>query len=222
MMFDSMINNIENKLNEELKEYHIKEAMMLNLKKNKDEEEEKLKKLELEIDNLKKVKILLQKTSQFAREQSKKQMEYLITQCLQYIFDSKMEFFIDIKEKGEKIEAEFYVISEQNNNKIITKPQDSRGGGVVDIISLAIRIAMMEIHYPKIEGPLILDEPAKHVSDDYIVNVAEFLKNVSSMFNRQIIMVTHNSHLLESGDYVYRVTLNNGISMAEKIKGDIK
>lgn len=222
MMFDSMINNIENKLNEELKEYHIKEAMMLNLKKNKDEEEEKLKKLELEIDNLKKVKILLQKTSQFAREQSKKQMEYLITQCLQYIFDSKMEFFIDIKEKGEKIEAEFYVISEQNNNKIITKPQDSRGGGVVDIISLAIRIAMMEIHYPKIEGPLILDEPAKHVSDDYIVNVAEFLKNVSSMFNRQIIMVTHNSHLLESGDYVYRVTLNNGISLAEKIKGDIK
>ncbi|CCJ33815.1 hypothetical protein [Caloramator australicus] len=128
-----------------------------------------------------------------------------------------MEFFIDIKEKGEKIEAEFYVISEQNNNKIITKPQDSRGGGVVDIISLAIRIAMMEIHYPKIEGPLILDEPAKHVSDDYIVNVAEFLKNVSSMFNRQIIMVTHNSHLLESGDYVYRVTLNNGISLAEKI-----
>jgi len=221
-MFDSMINNIENKLNEELKEYHIKEAMMLNLKKNKDEEEEKLKKLELEIDNLKKVKILLQKTSQFAREQSKKQMEYLITQCLQYIFDSKMEFFIDIKEKGEKIEAEFYVISEQNNDKIITKPQDSRGGGVVDIISLAIRIAMMEIHYPKIEGPLILDEPAKHVSDDYIVNVAEFLKNVSSMFNRQIIMVTHNSHLLESGDYVYRVTLNNGISLAEKIKGDIK
>lgn len=221
-MFDSMINNIENKLNEELKEYHIKEAMMLNLKKNKDEEEEKLKKLELEIDNLKKVKILLQKTSQFAREQSKKQMEYLITQCLQYIFDSKMEFFIDIKEKGEKIEAEFYVISEQNNNKIITKPQEARGGGVVDIISLAIRIAMMEIHYPKIEGPLILDEPAKHVSDDYIVNVAEFLKNVSSMFNRQIIMVTHNSHLLESGDYVYRVTLNNGISLAEKIKGDIK
>ncbi|WDU84014.1 hypothetical protein [Caloramator sp. Dgby_cultured_2] len=77
MMFDSMINNIENKLNEELKEYHIKEAMMLNLKKNKDEEEEKLKKLELEIDNLKKVKILLQKTSQFAREQSKNKWNIL-------------------------------------------------------------------------------------------------------------------------------------------------
>lgn len=218
MMFDTVINMIENQLNEEFKEYHIKEAMMLNLKKNKDEEEEKLKTLELEIDKLRRVKILLQKTSQFAREQSKKQMEYLITQCLQYIFDSKMEFFIDIKEKGEKIEAEFYVVSEQNNNKITTKPQEARGGGVVDIISLAIRIAMMEIHYPKIEGPLILDEPAKHVSEDYIVNVAEFLKNVSSMFNRQIIMVTHNSHLLESGDYVYRVTLNNGISVVEKIK----
>lgn len=222
MMFDSIINKIENELNEEIKEYHIKEAIMLNLKKSKDEEEDKLKELELGIDKLRRVKILLQKTSQFAREQSKKQMEYLITQCLQYIFDSKMEFFIDIKEKGEKIEAEFYVMSEQDNKKITTKPQESRGGGVVDIISLAIRIAMMEIHYPKIEGPLILDEPAKHVSDDYIVNVAEFLKNVSSMFNRQIIMVTHNSHLLESGDYVYRVTLNNGISFAEKIKGDIK
>ncbi|SEF46548.1 hypothetical protein SAMN05660865_00292 [Caloramator fervidus] len=220
-MYDEILKELEHQLNLEFKEYYIKKGIMENLKNDLKTEEEELEKLEFELDKLKKVKILLQKTSQFAREQSKKQLEYLITQCLQYIFDSKIKFYIELKEKGDKIDAEFYVISEQNGKKIITKPCEARGGGVVDIISLAIRIAMMEIHTPKIEGPLILDEPAKHVSDDYIVNVADFLKNVSMMFNRQIIIVTHNSHILESGDIVYRVVLNDGISHVEKIKGYI-
>ena len=82
---------------------------------------------------------------------------------------------------------------------IKTKPEQSRGGGVIDIISLALRIAFLQIHKPKIEGPLILDEPAKHVSEDYIFNVADFLKRASEMFNRQIIIVTHNNHLSAIG-----------------------
>jgi len=36
---------------------------------------------------------------------------------------------------------------------------------VIDIISLAIRIAMLECSNLEIKGPIILDEPAKHVSD---------------------------------------------------------
>lgn len=87
----------------------------------------------------------------------------------------------------------------------------------MDIISLAIRIAMMQIHDPKIDGPLILDEPAKHVSDEYIVNVADFIKQISTTFKRQIIMVTHNNHLLQSADACYKVTINDGISIVEPI-----
>lgn len=100
---------------------------MDNLIEQKNKLEEQIILNNNKIDYYEKVKILLQNTSQFAREQSKKQMEYIITQCLQYIFDPSMEFKIDIMERANRIEAEFYVVSNINGEKIITRPQDSRG-----------------------------------------------------------------------------------------------
>ena len=166
-----------------------------------------IKEINEQIELNEKVSILLQKTSEFARNQAKLQIESLVTNCLQYIFESNIEFKIEIEESYSKPNAEFYVITKDNDITVKNKPELSRGGGVIDIISLALRIAFLQIHKPKIEGPLILDEPAKHVSEEYIYNVAEFLKKASEMFQRQIIMVTHNNHLSAIGTNTYRVQL---------------
>lgn len=174
--------------------------------------EANFKKATIEIELLEKVSIIFQKTSEFARNQAKRQIETLVTKCLQYIFESNISFIIDIEELRGKANAEFYVVNEIDGLTIKTKPELSRGGGVVDIVSLALRIAFMQIHKPEIEGPLILDEPAKHVSEDYIYNVGDFLKHTSIMFNRQIIMVTHNQHLAAISDKAYRVELNGSCS----------
>lgn len=216
-MFDSYIDKLESGLKDEMNEYYKQKGRMETLTELYNKSSDKLDKLKKENDKLQKVKLLLQNASRFAREQSKTQMEYLVSQCLQYIFDPSMEFRIELVEKANRIEGEFYVVSKINNSEIVTRPQDSRGGGVVDVISLALRIAMMEIHDPKIDGPIILDEPAKHVSEDFIANVAEFLKQISTLFNRQIIMVTHNNHLLESADVCYSVKLNEGVSIVESV-----
>ncbi|NLV88087.1 MAG: ATPase [Tissierellia bacterium] len=178
---------------------------------------EELYKIEDEINLLTKVNILLQKTSEFAREQAKKQVESLVTKCLQYIFESDIEFIIEIEELRGKSNAEFYVVNTMDDILIKTKPELSRGGGVVDIVSLALRIAILQTHKPKIQGPLILDEPAKHVSDEYIFNVADFLKQTSELFNRQIIMVTHNNHLAAIGNNSYRVDIKDSQSTVIKI-----
>jgi len=164
------------------------------------------------LDVLEQVRILLQKVSEYAREQSRQQIESLVTNCLQFIFDTNIEFRIEIEEVRGRPEAEFYVISNINGEVIKTKPQDARGGGVIDIISLAIRIAMLQCCSIEINGPLILDEPAKHVSEDYITQVAEFLKQVSNMFGMQVIMVTHNRHLSEIANKWYRVEMVDGVS----------
>lgn len=216
-LYDSILTKLSAQLDEEKAEYYKQKGKMDILVEQTANIEGKLASIKGEIDILQQVKLLLQNASQYAREQSKKQMEYTVTQCLQYIFDPSLEFKIEILEKSNRIEAEFYVVSNINGEQIKTKPQDSRGGGVVDIISLAIRIAMMEINEPKIQGPLILDEPAKHVSDEFITNVSEFLKQIGSTFKRQIIMVTHNNYLLESADICYRVTLKDGISIVEPL-----
>lgn len=182
--------------------------------------EKELNNIESRIELLEKVSSLLKKTSEFARNQARLQIEQLVTNCLQYIFESNIEFKIDIKESRDKPIAEFYVITKENGITIKTKPELSRGGGIVDIISLALRIAFLQIHKPKVLGPLILDEPAKHVSEEYIFNVANFLKKTSEMFERQIIIVTHNNHLSAIGSKAYKVTINNTVSQVNKVGTD--
>lgn len=216
----NQINNIEDLENQivQLKDFYSRESGKRDrIKEEIENYNEQLQKINSNIDLLEKVNILLQRTSEYAREQSKKQIEALVTNCLQYIFDSSIEFKIEIEELYGKPNAEFYVITRHDNTLIKTKPQLSRGGGIVDIVSLALRIAFLQIHRPKVEGPIILDEPAKHVSEDYIFNVAEFLKQVSEMFNRQIIMVTHNSHLSSVASNSYRVELKGTESHVSRV-----
>ncbi|WP_242853228.1 ATPase [Pseudobacteroides cellulosolvens] len=182
------------------------------LQQRKSELEVQLQKILDNIDLLEKVSVLLKKASEYAREQSRLQIESLVTNCLQFIFNSALEFKIEINEVRGRPEAEFYVLSNINDQIIKTRPQDSRGGGVVDVVSLAIRIAMIEYGSMNINGPIILDEPAKHVSDDYIIQVAEFLKQISTMFRRQVIIITHNKHLNEIADKWFYVDMVDGVS----------
>ncbi|MCF6464673.1 ATPase [Clostridium sp. Cult2] len=207
---DSYISKVDSYISKELGK---KEKILEQIKANSD----LINNIQSEIDLIEKVSLLLQRTSEFARNQAKVQIESLVTNCLQYIFDSNVEFEIEIEESYGKPSAEFFVITRADNTIIKTKPELSRGGGIVDIISLALRIAFLQVHKPKIEGPLILDEPAKHVSEDYIFNVADFLKRTSEMFNRQIIMVTHNNHLSSIGTNAYRVSMKGTESQVEKI-----
>lgn len=163
---------------------------------------------------LQQVKILLQESSTFAREQARRQIETMVTNALQFIFnDPDMEFRVQIEEVRGRAEGEFLVVSKYGGElPVETRPQDARGGGVVDIISLALRAALLHANRPALEGPIILDEPGKHVSEEYSRQMAEFLKQLSVAFGRQIIMVTHNQHLANTGDISYTVEMKQGKS----------
>lgn len=161
--------------------------------------------------------VLLQQTAEHARSQAKAQIEMLVTNTLRSVFGPDYRFQIDLVEKAGRPEAEFYVFSRYNGEELQSRPQESRGGGVVDVVSLGLRIAMLETYRPRLEGPLILDEPAKHVSDEYIAPTAQFLQMVSQVFRRQVIMVTHNPHLAETAEVAYQVVIRDGASQVTHV-----
>lgn len=174
---------------------------------------EHIKKTELMLDQLSKVDALFKTTSDYARQQSKEQIEAIVSNCLSLIFEKPLQFIIELKEMRNKSSAEFYIIEEG-----MKEPYgilDSRGGGIVDIVSLSLRIAFLLKYRPKIEGPLILDEPAKHVSMDFIYNVADFLKKISIEFDRQIILISHDEHLASMADQSYKVVKKEDYSNVE-------
>lgn len=171
-----------------------------------------IKEVEAEEKKLNGVVFLLQKAADFSRNQATHQIEDIVTQSIAYIMQNSSRFIVDLSEKRGLPIAEFFVESDYGDYKVKTKPEMSRGGGVVDIVSLALRIAFLENHRPKMDGPLFLDEPGKHISDDYIFNMGEFVKECSRLFSRQIIMVTHNDYLTNICDKAFRVDIRNGTS----------
>ena len=174
--------------------------------------------LEKENEKLTKVLQLYQMTSEFAREQSKTHIEQLVTSCLRIVFPEEISFVIDIVESGRNTNANFLIADTIDGTPSTFQPQDARGGGVVDVVSLALRISFLLRYHPPVEGILILDEPAKHVSEEYIHNVAELLLQVAEEFSLQIILVTHNRHLAYMGETVYEVSHENNSSSVKAIE----
>lgn len=198
-------------------QYERRRGQQEHLINEKEQWEIRLQQIQQEIEDYTKARYLLQEAASFAREQARQNIEAWVTGALQYVFHTDdMAFRVILTEKNNRPDADFYVVSQYDGIQIETRPQDARGGGVVDIVSLALRIALMESGRQQVDGPLMLDEPGKHVSEEYGMMLAQFLKGVTQKTKRQVILVTHNHYLAESGDRSYQVVLNQGISIVSE------
>lgn len=151
---------------------------------------------------------LLNVTSVVARDKAKKHLEKIVTTALQYIHDDYCEFVIELGQTRGVTSAEFYIVTEINGEKSKQKPQDSCGGGYVDVISTTLRYAYIKaFNMPVMNNAIILDEPGKMVSENASIKFAEFVKKIGEMFDKQTIMVTHNESL--------ELVADNGISISK-------
>lgn len=172
------------------------------------------------ISTYEQVQLLLSKSSEFAREQLKQKIEETVTAALRSIFeDPGISFNIELS-SGANPAASWQVISSYKDFEVAANPEDARGGGVTDVVSLALRLALLELARPKHEGPVILDEPGKMISREYLPNVAAFLTKYGEKIGRQIIMVTHHGILVDAADVAWFVQREKGVSKAEQILGD--
>lgn len=182
------------------------------------ETKEEIRALEKENERLAKVAQLFQLTAAFSREQSKTHIEALVTSCLRIVFSTDLSFSIEMSEANRRTHAQFLIQDEIENVKTTFPPQEARGGGLVDVVSLALRISLLLRYQPPVRGILLLDEPAKHLSEEYIHNVAELLLQVAEEFDLQIILVTHNRHLAYMGQTVYEVTKDRGSTEVRRLE----
>lgn len=183
------------------------------LQKQKANKEQEYSQIKTDIEVWQQVQILFGKVSEFAREQLKLRIEETCTAALQAIFcTDDISFVIEMNTIGGKPAANWSVVSKYGESVVAANPEDARGGGVTDVVSLALRLALLELARPKLDGPVILDEPGKMISREYLPNVAAFLKSYAKKTGRQIIMVTHHEVLAEVADISYRITQTNGIS----------
>jgi DNA repair exonuclease SbcCD ATPase subunit len=165
------------------------------------------------------VQVLFAKTSEYAREQLKLRIEETVTAALQVAgFPGNPRFKVLLTERAGQPAAEWRIIeAREDGTEMETSVEDSHGGGLVDVVSLALRLALLQLSRPKPAPLVILDEPGKHVSAEYAPNVAFFLKQFGQKTGHQVIMITHNETLAEMADATVRVKKPGAYSEVKQV-----
>lgn len=208
--YDSALTNMQSHYNNALGQKQLLEQQLQDKQNGLDQTRQNLATWE-------QVQVLFTKVSEYAREQLKARIEETVTAALTAVFGEGYTFRINMRQLGNQPAAEWQVVSQYGDEEVAASPEDARGGGITDVVSLALRLAMLEILRPRPEGPIVFDEPAKMVSAEYAGNLAYFLKQYAEKTGRQVVMVTHNPQLAEAADKSYLVTQKEGVSEVREI-----
>lgn len=206
-----------NALDKHLKEERAKENLLK--KQREDKKNLKLKK-ESDNENLLLEKALLNDTSKEARNQGKEILADMATLAVQSVFGENMYVDINISEKDGIPQADVVVFKKYDYGIIEVDPSGNDGGGLADIVSLALLMGVRQINGSKNYAPNIFDEPSKYISEGYYSEkFAEFLPSMVNYSKRQTIVATHDLPLIDTGDVVYKISLDDttGISHINKI-----
>lgn len=126
------------------------------------------------------------------QESAHQQIAAIVTDCLQTIFGPRLMFRIRFEQKRNKTEAIMEVVTIEGH---AINPMRACGGGVVDVISFALRVCALVLTQPAYRRLLVLDEPFKHLSNNYSQSAAELVQKLADDLQIQFIIVTHNSNM---------------------------
>jgi DNA repair ATPase RecN len=138
---------------------------------------------------------LLHLVQRSTRDKIKEAFENTVTLALRAIYKEDYQFKLEFGQKGNIGTLDFKLKSPTTQGFLDLK--NTTAGGQFDCISIALRLMLLHIVRPKLEGPVMFDEGSKMLSSEYRANEYEFYKSMSEKFGRQFILVTHSKELAE-------------------------
>ena len=147
---------------------------------------------------------LLSLVQKVTRDKIKNAFEDIVTHALNYIYESdKYSFHLIFGRRGNLQELDFAVQTPDKTEPL--DPMTTDAGGTLNIISLALRIVLMEVASPKINGFILSDESFANLSEEHVEQASQFLKEINTKMNRQIIAISHQSKMMDSADKLIEV-----------------
>jgi DNA repair exonuclease SbcCD ATPase subunit len=131
----------------------------------------------------------------------------LVNMSLSAVLSDPPEFTVKFETRRNQTECDLLLDGQ--------KPVDTVGGGVLDILSFALRLAFWTLR--KNRPVMILDEPFKFLSADLQARAGEMLKEISESINLQIIMVSHAEDINNSASKTFIVKKVGDVSVVKEI-----
>lgn len=150
----------------------------------------------------------------------------MVTDLLQQMYGSDYVFsFVyneKAQEKGEKVGFNITpVISSNLNGELITTSiKNARGGGLIEVVSVLLRFAILK--YFNYNGLIILDETWVSVSaDEKMVNLIDFLGQYIDECDIQLLFITHRAEMFgKNAENIIQVKKIDGIANVKQINYD--
>lgn len=143
---------------------------------------------------------LLSIVQKVTRDKIKTSFEGIASNAINYIFNSdEYSFHLDFSRRGNLGELDFSVQTPDKPEALDILKTDA--GGIKNVVSIALRIILMQVSSPKIEGLIIFDESFANLSSEYQPRASMFLRKITEKFKRQIVMITHSNEFIDESDY---------------------
>lgn len=157
------------------------------------EERQALQDAERTLSDALEARKLLQIVAETVQKAAHQAVAGIVTRCLQTVFGEESYVFkIDFRGARGKTEARFLLCRDGNE----IDPMDAAGGGVVDVVSFALRLVALILTKPSKRRLLCLDEPFRFLSQEYRPAVAELVQELAKELDVQFILVTHSEELM--------------------------
>lgn len=183
------IQQLEEDLKKEKSEIDSLKGQLDFIEKSIIEKTDNIEKLKIESEVVQKAVELLQLVQRATREKTKQDFETIVTHALRSVFNKDIKLELEFGRRGNLPELNLNIQTPECTEFVDLL--DSESGGIINIVAMALRLVLLEISVPKIEGFLVLDEKFNNVSEEYLENTVNFLKEINKKLNRQIIWVTH-------------------------------
>ena len=177
------------------------------LSENLESAKSSLEKNLLEYENTVKARAIVQAVAKTTQEKIQVNIGNMVSLALAAVFPDPYTFSLRFVERRNSTEADLIFSKGENETDDIL---NSSGGGVADVASFALRIALWNLK--KTRATFILDEPGKFVSRDLQPKLSELLKELSVKLGIQIIMVSHVPELCNAADKIIQIENKSGIS----------
>jgi len=168
---------------------------------SKKEQLERSKLLALQnCDMAKKTQALIEEAAQMTLETISFRINTIVTNAISAVLPEPYTFELGFKIFYGKLATEMRLIRDGK----VYDPKEDNGDGLVDIVALALRIAVLCLDKRKLRRVLIMDEPMSALSVNYHELAGKMLSHLSRTLGVQIIMISsHGSHMQIEGEKVF-------------------
>lgn len=180
----------------------IAEAKLLA--KRKKELQDEVQSLYDEAETYAQVSALLASIGEEKQFEVQREIEGIVTQGLQAIFEENLSFHMIQSVKANVPQVDFKVRTTFEDGKVLeTGVMNARGGGLSSTIGILLRV-VIKLLGPDKDSPLILDEIGRMISEEYIDNFVSFLRQLVDNTSLQVILSSHQKNFLAAADYAYQ------------------